>query len=397
MSDPVVNFGKVTVSTGYDDTETSIDLMSGHGARIPDPSTDGAFNLVWWNVTDYADPSDDPNKEIVRVTSRTTDNITVTRAEEGTTGSTKNTGGKTYQMILAFTKKAYEEKAANCDIQIFDAGADTWTKPVGAKRVDVVVIGGGGGGGSGFKYDGNEQGGAGGGGGGISKQSFDASVLGATESVYAAVPVAGGASVTTDATDGNPGADGEQSFFGDYLRGEGGKGGYVDADTGYGGLGGWGLFSHGTNGADSQYEDVGLPGQPTGVDVMLAPDKLGYLWGATGGGSGGGSNTESDGGEGGEFDPELSPFISTREGGVPGTVGAGQDGGDGEGIDGEEIGGTGGGGGAGADTGTIAGEGGKGGGYGGGGAGGGAGRDAGPDSGPGGDGGKGLVKVTTYF
>lgn len=103
--DAVVNFGKVQISTGYDASAVSIDLTAGQGAKLPLPSSDGDFNLVWWNSTDYADPSDDPNVEIVRCTARSTDNLTVLRAQESTSASTKNTAGKTYKMILALTKK----------------------------------------------------------------------------------------------------------------------------------------------------------------------------------------------------------------------------------------------------------------------------------------------------
>lgn len=107
--DPVKNFAKCVVSLGYDDVATSIVLQAGDGAKLPTPATDGAFNLVWWNSTDYADPSDDPNKEIVRCTVRTTDTLTITRAQEGTTATTKNTVSKTYKMILAPTKKTIDD------------------------------------------------------------------------------------------------------------------------------------------------------------------------------------------------------------------------------------------------------------------------------------------------
>ena len=107
--DPVTNFAKVTVSTGYDDTATSIVLSSGHGAKLPDPATAGAFNLVWWNSTDYSNPTTDPNVEIVRCTARSTDTLTVTRAQESTTATVKNTGGKTYLMALAITKKMIDD------------------------------------------------------------------------------------------------------------------------------------------------------------------------------------------------------------------------------------------------------------------------------------------------
>lgn len=103
--DAVKNFAKVTVNTGYDESATEIVLSSGHGAKLPDPSTAGEFNLVWWNSTDYEDPSDDPNVEVVRCTARSTDTLTVTRNQEGSGASTKNTATKTYKMILALTAK----------------------------------------------------------------------------------------------------------------------------------------------------------------------------------------------------------------------------------------------------------------------------------------------------
>lgn len=109
MRDPVKNFAKVTVSTTYDASATSIALTAGHGALLPAPATAGAYNLVWWNSTDYADPADDPNVEIVRVTARSTDTLTVTRAQEGTSASTKNTASKTYKMILALTKDVMDD------------------------------------------------------------------------------------------------------------------------------------------------------------------------------------------------------------------------------------------------------------------------------------------------
>jgi len=97
--DNAKNFAKVEVSTGYDAAATSIVLTTGHGARLPT----APFNVVWWNSTDYTDPSDDPNVEIVRVTAISTDTLTVTRAQESTSASTKNTASKTYKMIAGLT------------------------------------------------------------------------------------------------------------------------------------------------------------------------------------------------------------------------------------------------------------------------------------------------------
>lgn len=103
--DAVKNFAIVTVSTGYASGATSVALSSGHGAKLPAPATDGNFNLVWWNSTDYANPADDPNVEIVRCTARSTDTLTITRAQEGTSDVNHNTADKTYKMILSPTAK----------------------------------------------------------------------------------------------------------------------------------------------------------------------------------------------------------------------------------------------------------------------------------------------------
>lgn len=99
--DAVKNLVKVEVSTGYDASATSVILTGGEGAQLPT----APFNMTWWNITDYPDPSDDPNAEIVRVTSRISDTLAITRAQENTSASTKNTSGKTYVMVLGITAK----------------------------------------------------------------------------------------------------------------------------------------------------------------------------------------------------------------------------------------------------------------------------------------------------
>lgn len=101
------NFAKATVSTTYDASATSIVLTTGHGARFP---TQIPFNVVWYNSTDYGDPSDDPNVEIVRVTAISTDTLTVVRGQEGTSASTKNTASKTYKMIAGLLASQENER-----------------------------------------------------------------------------------------------------------------------------------------------------------------------------------------------------------------------------------------------------------------------------------------------
>lgn len=137
LLDPVINFGKVTVSTGYDAVATSIILNTNEGSKLPDPSS-GAFNLVWWNSTDYPDPSDDPNKEIVRCTAKTTDTLTVTRAQEGTTATAKNTVGKTYKMILTPTAKMMSDISSAITARVVKSG-DTMTGTLNLPSNGLIV------------------------------------------------------------------------------------------------------------------------------------------------------------------------------------------------------------------------------------------------------------------
>src|SRR6266481_4996647 len=93
------NLVKVTAITGYSATDTGISLTTGDGAKLPVPP----FNATWWNNTDYGDPSDDPNAEIVRVVGVAADNITILRAQENTLATAKNIANKTYRFIAGFT------------------------------------------------------------------------------------------------------------------------------------------------------------------------------------------------------------------------------------------------------------------------------------------------------
>jgi len=109
MADPVRNFAKAKVKYGYDNSATSIELETGGGAKFPDPATEGAFNLVWWNATDYSDPSDDPYKEIIRVIAKSGDTLTIQRGQEGTSAQNHNIPGKVYMVMRVLTAKDYED------------------------------------------------------------------------------------------------------------------------------------------------------------------------------------------------------------------------------------------------------------------------------------------------
>ena len=102
--DQIKNFSKGIMLQGYDSAATTVSLIPNGGAAFPDP-TSGAYNVVWWNNTDYQDPADDPQVEIVRVVAGAGDVKTILRAQEGTAATDKNTPNKTYKMVLSLTTK----------------------------------------------------------------------------------------------------------------------------------------------------------------------------------------------------------------------------------------------------------------------------------------------------
>lgn len=100
--DQAKNGARATLASGITAAATSVSLTTGHGARMPAVP----FNAWIYNSTDYAsDPHDDPGYEIVRVTNRSSDTLTVTRAQEATGASDHNTSGKTYRLVAGQTAK----------------------------------------------------------------------------------------------------------------------------------------------------------------------------------------------------------------------------------------------------------------------------------------------------
>lgn len=170
------------------------------------------------------------------------------------------------------------------DIQTFTSGG-TWTKPAGAQRVYVQAWGAGG---SGARRDTSPSGGSGGGGGEYRDYMFNASALGATETVTIGT---GGVSITAGAV--VSGNDGGNTTFGSFLTAVGGAGG---VGSGAGGASG---ATQAGYGADQRNSGAG------GVSNTSDPGQ-GCIYGGGGGGgaqagagSGGAGGVSAYGGNGG--------------------------------------------------------------------------------------------------
>lgn len=103
--EPVENFAKATLIQGYGAGVTTVVVTAGQGARFPSTFP---YRGTWYDCTTYTAPVDDPNREIVLVTNRSTDTFTLTRAQEGTAAVDHNTAGKQYCLEQSLTKAMWE-------------------------------------------------------------------------------------------------------------------------------------------------------------------------------------------------------------------------------------------------------------------------------------------------
>ena len=116
MSKPnVKNFAKAELLGGYTAGALAVTLKAGHGAKLPE----GPFRAVWWNVTDYPSPEDDPDVEIVLVGTHVIGSDTcsnISRGQEGTVATAKNIAGKTYLLMNVMTAAMYEDLPDGTDL-----------------------------------------------------------------------------------------------------------------------------------------------------------------------------------------------------------------------------------------------------------------------------------------
>lgn len=104
MSIQFTNFATTILASSINAGATSITVRSGDGALFPQPATgDDYFYAVLVNTS--------AQREVVKVTARSTDVMTVVRAQEGTSALTYNVGDIFAHRVTAASLNALKSEA----------------------------------------------------------------------------------------------------------------------------------------------------------------------------------------------------------------------------------------------------------------------------------------------
>jgi hypothetical protein len=95
MTQLFTNGGFSSLASGIGSGDGSLSLASGEGARFPSPSSPDYFMLT------LTQAGTETSWEIVKVTARSGDTLTITRAQEGTSAGTWSAGAKAELRVTA--------------------------------------------------------------------------------------------------------------------------------------------------------------------------------------------------------------------------------------------------------------------------------------------------------
>jgi hypothetical protein len=117
--DPAHNAAKAELASAVNSSVTTFTFTAGSSANLPIPASTAEEYNVPVADTSLADPSEDPNYEIVRVTGGSGNDRTVTRGQEGTSGAAHSSG---HEAWVAPTKKFRDDVFASLCGDLYAAG-----------------------------------------------------------------------------------------------------------------------------------------------------------------------------------------------------------------------------------------------------------------------------------
>lgn len=90
------NCARSTINQAGGIDSSALSLIVADGSQFPDS---GDFLVTIWNKATYPNPCDDSNNEIVKVTARSGNTLTIERGQEDTT-SVSHTNGQAVEMLI---------------------------------------------------------------------------------------------------------------------------------------------------------------------------------------------------------------------------------------------------------------------------------------------------------
>jgi hypothetical protein len=289
----------------------AMDLIGAQVCDFVTGATGGFINLRSWSAQLRTDASNAINGT-----------ISISQGVTGPITGTASSNPSSVQPAVTQLNNQVQISSQAANIQVFNASG-IWTKPTGAKSIEVHEVGGGGGGARGSGSAGSP--GGGGGAGGYNTYTLQASDVTSTVGVNVGLGSAGGA------VDNQSGGTGGTSVFGSYSGGAGGGTGGIPGITTSLAADLVGAQGFGNSPYINPYGGIGGGNSGTNPDGQNGANGIGSHGGAHGTGGGAGSPGTSPGsgfygpgsGGGGGDQRANATAGAGGAGGFPGGAGGG--------------------------------------------------------------------------